>query len=322
MSSFVFPFEIIKKFKLYISAYNLKFKNKSLFSSPLEGALLAFDFGSGLTGYSDFLPWPAFGENTLSHQLKQIQRGRLSKRFLIAKHNAFLDAKARTQKRSLFFSLQIPSSHFLIEDLLSFKKPEWILERGFKTIKVKLKPYKINEQREKLKQLSGDLKEAQWRLDLNGMSWLVWKNKLDFLKNSVDFIEDPLPEKSSFGKQEQSLFAQDWINSPHFQIKIVKPSRDRLDFLIKELALFRWKRIIFTHSFDHPLGQAISAFWAGAFYKRYNRFFETGAFINTSLEEIASYPINSKTGAHFSPPGGFGFGFSDALTKENWRRWI
>ena len=323
MKSFsFFPPPTNKKFKLYISVYKLKFKNKSLFSSPIEGSLLAFDFGSDLTGYSDFLPWPAFGENSLSHQLKQIQKGEFSKRFLIAKHNALLDAKARSQKRNLFFSLKIPSSHFLIEDLLNFKDPERILEKGFQKIKVKLKTYKITEQMEKLKRLNAIFQGLQWRLDLNGMSWLIWKNELDFLKNHIDFIEDPRPEKSSFEKQEQSLFAQDWINSPHFQIKIVKPSRDRLDFLIKELAFFRWKRIIFTHSFDHPLGQVISAFWAGVFYKYYNGFFETGAFVNSSLEEIASYPLNQKTEAHFSPPCGFGFGFSDALKKENWKRWI
>ena len=201
------------KFKLYVSTYKLKFKNKILFPLPLEGSLLAFDFGSDLMGYSDFLPWPAFGEKSLSCQLNEIKQKKFSRRFLIAKQNAFLDAKARSQKRNLFFGLKIPPSHFFIADLLNFNKPEFILEKGFKFIKLKLKPFKINEQIEKLKTLHSDLKTINWRLDLNNSSWTPWKDKLYFLKNHIDFIEDPLLDKSSFEKQNQHLFAQDWSAS-------------------------------------------------------------------------------------------------------------
>ena len=316
-------------FKLYISPYKLK---RRLFSQ--EGVLLAFEFKGGLRGYSDFLPWPSFGENSLPQQLKQIKRGEFSQRFLIAMRSALLDAKARSQQRNLFFGLKIPDSHFLIPDLLNFKNPDFIFKKNFKKIKVKLKPYKINQQISALKALSQSFKDVRWRLDFNGMSWLFWKNKLEFLKPYIDFIEDPQLEKNSFNPKEKLLFAGDWESSPYFQIRIIKPSRDSLNLLIKQLALFRWKRVVFTHSFEHPLGQAITAFWAGLFYKYYPHFFETGAFVSgagcgqatstprllASAEEERTYRLEQE--GPFKPPQGFGFGFGHSLKKEKWKRWL
>ena len=312
----------IKPFKLYISPYKLKFKNKNLFPSPLEGSLLAFDFGSDLIGYSDFLPWPAFGEKTLSFQLNQIKKEVFNKRFLIAKQTASLDAQARIQKKNLLFGLKIPPSHFLIEDLFNFKKEEWIVAKGFQTVKVKLKSSKIKQQIDRLKRLYTHLQNMKWRFDLNGQSWSAWKNKLHFMKEDMDFVEDPLVSNSAFEKEDRSLFAQDWLPCSGFQIKIVKPSRDSLQDLLKELAFFRWKRLVFTHSFDHPLGQTATAFWAGLFYKNYSRFFETGAFTNSQFVEMDSYPLNPKQGPDFVPPSGFGLGFADSLKKEKWKRWL
>ena len=95
-----------------------------------------------------------------------------------------------------------------------------------------------------------------------------------------------------------------------------------MELLIKEVAFFSWKRLVFTHSFDHPLGQAVSVFWASVFYKNYRSFFETGGFINSLLLKETSYPLNQNKGPEFLPPSGFGFGFSDSLKKEKWKRWV
>lgn len=309
-----------KAFQLYISKYKLRFRNNNGKPPFLEGALLAFEFQKGLVGYSDFLPWPTFGEQNLFQQLNQMKKGLFSQRFEIAKYNAFLDAQARALKKNLFFGLKIPASHFLIEDLLSFKNPEWIFKKGFQIIKVKLKPYEISKQISALKKLNSSLKNIRWRLDLNGGKWETWKNHLEFLHKAIDLIEDPLLEKKLQTAQSCNLFAQDWLNSSSFPIKIVKPSKDCLKNLIKQLAFFRWKRLIFTHSLDHPLGQVVSAFWAGQFYKNYSRFFETGAFVSSSLVHVDSYPL--KIQPNFSAPSGFGFGFGDSLEKEAWKRWI
>ena len=298
-----------KKFKLFISKYQLKFKKAQ--RAVLKGCLLLFDFGSGLKGYSDFLPWPLYGERTLKEQLKDIQCGKFSQRFLIAKQQAFLDAKARMEKRSLFFSLKIPLSHFLIENLLEFKFSKRLF--AFKIIKVKLKPFKILEQVKILKDLNLLLKKVKWRFDLNQTDWTEWESLLFFLKDRIDFIEDP---ERSFGPD---LLAEDWISLPFTKIKIVKPARDSFSCLAKQQ--LRWKRIVFTHSFDHPLGQVSSVFWAGLFYKYYPQFFETGGFLDFQLKPVKAYEIESK-GDFFIAPKGFGFGFSKALKNENWQEWI
>ena len=128
-------------------------------------------------------------------------------------------------------------------------------------------------------------------------------------------IEDPLIDQPMRTK-DRSLFAQDWIPKSCFQIKIIKPSRDSFNSSLQELALSRWKRILFTHSFDHPLGQAVTAYWAGIFYKKYPRFFETGAFSCPPLLDENFYSFSLKQSPNFIPPKGFGFGFTEALKKE------
>ena len=304
----MFFFKPTKSFELFISKYHLKFKK--LKRTGLEGCLLLFDFGSGLRGYSDFLPWPLYGEKSLELQLEEIQQGKFSQRFLIAKQQAFLDARARREKRNLFFSLKIPPSHFLIDNLLNFRFSKRLL--AFKIIKAKMQPFEILEQVKVLKELNLMLKDIKWRFDLNKNSWKEWESSLSFLKDRIDFVEDP--------KEPSCIFsAEDWSQLPSAKIKIAKPSRDSFMSLARQKA--RWKRLVFTHSFDHPLGQAVSAFWAGLFYKYHPQFFETGAFLNFQLETVKAYEIESK-GSAFINPNGFGFGFSKALKNENWQKWI
>ena len=298
-----------KNFKLCISKYQLKFKNSQ--RMPLTGCLLLFDFGGGLTGYSDFLPWPLYGEKTLKEQLEDIQQRKFSQRFVIAQQQAFIDAKARQEKRNLFFSLKIPASHFLIDDLLNFKESKKLL--SFKTVKVKLKPYQRLEQIKILKELNQMFKNIKWRFDLNHSSWKKWESSLSFLKARMDFIEDPKESVLSLP------IAEDWKTLPSAPVKVVKSSRDSLKILMKQWP--RRKRIIFTHSLDHPLGQVISAFWAGLFYKYHPSLFETGAFIAFQLEKIKNYELETKEDS-FIAPKGFGFGFTRALKNENWRQWI
>ena len=103
--AFFNPDEPPKISKLFISPYKLSFKNTGFLN--LEGSLLAFNFKSDLIGYSDFLPWPAFGEPKLFNQLKAVQSGLFSKRFMISKHNAFLDALARQNKKKSVFWIEV-----------------------------------------------------------------------------------------------------------------------------------------------------------------------------------------------------------------------
>ena len=314
------------KYKLFISKYELKWKPSSSFHSskaPLKGLLCAFDFGIAQRGYSDFLPWPSMGEKSLSRQMEELKKGEESRRFQITKYNAFLDAAARKEKRSLFCSLQIPPSHFLIDDLSNFKDFERL--KDFSRVKVKIRDKEadriknlekaLDENRDlkALEKLSQSHSSLKWRLDLNGGSFKDWN--LDFLKGKLDFIEDP--ELSSI--EDESLIAEDWLSLKKAPVRIVKPGRD---FVLNDRAyLLNKKKVVFTHSFDHPLGQVITAFWAGSFYKSYPSFFTAGGFLDFYLQELKEYPLE-KEGCYLKAPSGFGFGFDKSLKKEKWERWI
>lgn len=292
-------------YKLFISNYKLEWKNLS--SAPLKGVLMAFDFGWGERGYSDFLPWPSFGEKSLSQQLEELRKGKKSCRFDIAEYNAFLDAKARREKQSL--GISTPPNHYLIHNLENFKDFKRL--KGFSAVKVKLKKEDKTLQMEALKRLSQLFPSLKWRLDLNGGSFKGWR--LDFLK--IDFIEDPDP--ASF--KEISLAAEDWLCFKKAPLRILKPGRD---FVLREEKKFlNKKRIVFTHSFDHPLGQMVNAFWAASFYKSHPQFIETGGLMDFHLKELKNYPLK-KEGLFLKASTAYGFGFGDSLKQEQWERWI
>lgn len=309
-------------FKLYISPYKLEWKHVK--RAPLTGCLLAFDFGSGSLGYSDFLPWQTFNEISLQDQLKNIKQARFSQRFLQAKQLAKIDSQARQNKKNLFFGLKVPDSHFLIEDILNFSQQaqKHLVEQNFKIIKLKLQTQNILKQVDQLKSLYKDLKLKTWRLDLQGKSsWDIWADKLSFMKNNIDYIEDPIICKN-IKQKSTHLFAEDWTSSLTFKIKIFKATRDNFKKLTKDVTRFRWNRVIFTHSFDHPLGQAAAAYRAGFFYKIHSHFFETGAFKNLALCPLKYYQQDHALSPEYKPAAGFGFGFDSALKKEKWIRHI
>ncbi len=282
--------------------------------------MLAFDFGSGLTGFSDFLPWPSLSsEKPLFAQLKDAQKGIESFRLRIARQRALLDAQARSESRSLFYGLKFPPSHFLIEDILSFSEWEKIPLLGYKCAKLKLSLKAPEKQAQKLKRAISALPHLKWRLDLGGGSWPLWKRLLKFMGSRTDFIEDPAGAPLSGG--DSRMFAEDWLPRRGFSIKIAKPARDSSASLERGLAASRWRRIIFTHSLEHPLGQAASAFCGAKFYQNHSSLFETCGFKCLSFYE-GRFGLNERQDPVFRPPGGFGFGFGEALKKEPWKRWI
>ncbi len=310
-----------KNIKIYISPYQLKFRDQKKTLLRLEGVLMSFNFDSKLTGYADFLPWPSFGEKNLSQQLDDVTRGVESNRFLITKRNAWLDAIARLKKQNLFYGLKIPPSHFLIENLLSFTEPEKILRENYRYVKVKLSSFHPEQQVKILKKIVSDLpKIIKWRLDLNFQKWSLWKEPLDFMKTQIDFIEDPFRDSYKMEKNP-CFFAEDWRPNDCSKIRIVKPSRDSLESVTKGLAFSRWKRVIFTHSFDHPLGQAASVFWASKFYQIHPSLFETSALKCFAFKKNKFY-FHKTENPFLEIPRGFGFGFDRYLQEENWKRLV
>lgn len=273
--------------RVYISPYQLKLRKKEI--KPLQGALLLFEFQSGLTGYSDFLPWPSFGERNLWKQLEDVKNGWESRRWICSKNIALLDALARKEKRNLFFGLNIPPSHFLIEDICSFSDWDQLEKSGFSTIKIKLKKQEIQKALPQMKKIHTRHPHWRWRLDFNGSlkikQWSDLKESLEFLWDQIDFIEDPFPNCQGILKSKNNLFAEDWISNPYAAFRIVKPSRDSLSLLTKQIPFHQWKGIVFTHSKETLLGQAATAYLAGQFYKIHPSFSQTGAFKSFSLKK-------------------------------------
>ena len=310
------------RIKIYVSPYklNIKFSNQYR-----RGWLLLFDFGKDLIGYSDFLPWPSFGELSGEKQLQDLKIGKESSRLRRAKEQAFMDAKGRQEQRNLCYGLNLPSSHLLIEDLYSFKQKDDISNSLYKVVKVKLKPDEIKKQIQIIKEIHSSFPFLKWRFDFNGQLssylWRLWKKKFDFLEQQIDFIEDPFSSPLDFQLNSSPLFAEDWNANPYCFIRIAKPSRDSHSMLIKNKAQSLWKRVVFTHSFDHPLGQVANIFYAAQFYKIYPSLKEIGGFKCLAYEEN-EFIIPQLSSTHFTPPSGFGFGFQNILSKQQWKKWI
>ena len=308
--------------KVYISPYQLELQKHNRY---LQGSLLLFEFKSGLKGYSDFLPWPQFGEPSLKDQLNSVKEGQESQRWICSKNIAFCDALAREKKQNLFFNLKVPESHFLIEDISSFSEWKHIEKTGYNTIKIKIRRFTYQKELPQIKKVYEAYPHFKWRLDFNGSlnfkEWDALKKALYFLWSNIEFIEDPFKNPKGFFGPETHLFAEDWIENRHYGFRIVKPSRDSFDFLMKQLPLRHWKGIVFTHSHETLLGQAATAYLAGRFYKIYPSFWQTGAFKSLSLKK-SRWTFQEDISPFFKPPSGFGLGYGHLLEKEPWKRWI
>lgn len=303
-----------RKTKVYISPYSLK-------EGPSrKGVLLRFDFeGNGLVGHSDFLPWPQYGEQPLKQQLEALKKGYKSERFLMAEKLALEDAKARLHKRNLFYGLKIPPSHYLINRENFFSSLKEALALGYKIIKIKCQRGNLSDIAEKIKKANKLYSYLKWRLDFNGSlkasDWPFIKELLFPFLNQLDFIEDPFSLLESDRIKNQKWFAWDWVPNKSSQIRIIKPLRGDRDFLYPSI-----KRIIFTHSMDHPLGQVATAFQAGRFYRDYPDYFETCGLKWLSPEK-SDFVLHSNRDPVFHPPFGFGFGFQEELNRQKWQFW-
>ena len=308
--------------KVYISPYQLEFKDRTGF---LQGVLLLFEFQPDLKGYADFLPWPQFGERSPGKQLEDFKRGKESARLSQLKKIALCDALARKEKRNLFYGLKIPDSHFLIENAVSFSHWEQVEEAGYQVVKVKIRPKGFQNQIKKLQEGYQGLPHCRWRLDLNGSlnfsEWGSFKKSLRFLWDKIEFIEDPFKSSGSLSGRDSLKVAEDWFTYPQSAVRIVKPSRDSLDSLARQIPHRQWKSIVFTHSQETLLGQAATAWQAGEFYRKHPPFWKTGAFKCYSFKKH-QWTLNEKPHSVFKPPSGFGLGYGPLLEQEPWKRWI
>ena len=238
-----------RKISLFISPYGLETVRQTPphreglqggGGERLCGALLLVEFAPGFAGYSDFLPWPRFGERSLREQLKGMKNGRFSARGFCALKTAFLDAKARVSKRSLFSGLKIPDSHFLITSPpVSWKEWEYPIRAGYKTIKLKFRGFAdFLTALPQLQQTAEAHPDLQWRLDFNGSlkslkEWRALRRRLNFLQDRTEFfIEDPFPPGATaadrLSQKDRACIADDWTGAPWTDTKRPLPPARRL----------------------------------------------------------------------------------------------
>jgi hypothetical protein len=85
--------------------------------------------------------------------------------------------------------------------------------------------------------------------------------------------------------------------------------------------LHRYRKVMFTHSLNHPLGQVAALWEAARFYKKYPALIQAGGF--AKVNSPAFKPFNAVwnwQGSQPKPAPGLGFGFDQQLEALKWER--
>ncbi|MCE5317762.1 MAG: hypothetical protein LLG04_10475 [Parachlamydia sp.] len=280
-----------------------------------RGALLRFEFAEGI-GYADCHPWESLGDLPLQHQLELLQQGRLTTLTSRSLHFARIDAKARVQGINLFEGLEVPSSQFLIPDLVRWNPNDLpnLIHMGYTHLKIKL-GQDIDAEVPCLQTLLQQC-ELKVRLDFNNR---LSKSQFESFLNRVDsqrieFCEDPFPyDPISWREiQEQGVaLALDQGSERAIQAVssatylIIKPAvQDESPFLS-----ITNQKIVVTSYLDHPLGQMAAAYVAGRIMRVNPSSIVTCGLLSHSTYLENPFSMALKEGPDFVAPAGTGFGF-------------
>lgn len=291
-----------------------------------EGLLLKILFTTGKVGYNSIHPLSNFKEGHLSDYsqiLKKIpsQPSPINSQAEMLNtilQDTYMDAEARSKNQSLLFGYPPIQNHYLISNINLFTSLD---EIPFQVFKIKMGCH-LQKETIKLKQIIKNTeKKIQLRLDFNEKpsktNWKKWENENKNLP-FIDYIEDPFSDFSYI----PSVFhlAWDW-SRPHYGIvRVLKPSRHKLQSIYKQLSASKFQRIVFTHSLTHPLEARLSWVKAAQFYK-----------VHPNKKEICglNYPLNfyekndfSYFYSNFYAPLGTGLGFDSLLEKQIWKKLI
>ncbi len=276
-----------------------------------KGALIKVLTENG-AGFADVHPWPELGDDPLERQLDLLQMGVLTPLTKQSLRFCEIDAKARENKESVFQSLAVPDSHYLLPrlDQASVEEVVRAEKEGFRVFKVKMGKDLPRELR--LLKTCLAVSSANWRLDFNGR--LDENGRTFFLSemstvDSIEFCEDPFAH--SCGPFPLPI-AKDFVDAKEYQFRIVKPAVD--DWMaIKETV-----PIVYTSYLGHPVGQCTDAYVSG----------RQKCQAVCGLHSHRVYPKNpfserlSWSGPKWQSPGGTGWGFDDLLDAISWERVI
>lgn len=279
-----------------------------------HGVLLKIILNSGEQGYSSFYPLPLLKDDCLDYHLQFLKHKVATPLLEHSLSIAQKDAKARSQKINLLQDLIPIKNHNLVLDIFSLKNLD---ELSSSIIKIKMGE-DLNAETKKLKDVIRNTKKTfKLRLDFNhklsSSLWKEWEKQNQAFIPIIDFIEDPFIGCSRYTSRFPLAF--DFEQTHFYPIRIVKPSRLALDSLLKNVSRGEVKRVIFTHSLNHPLEARWSRVAANQFYKVHSSKQEAcGLDYNFSLFEK-----NEFTGAHSE---GIGLGYNQVLENLKWIRLV
>lgn len=291
-----------------------------------SGYLIRCEFEDGRVGYADYHPLPFWtGLPAPSAFERAVRKPASDLQFLFSLQAARSDAIARFQKRSLFESLRMPESHFLIQDLRSWSQSvsEGIWQKGFRHLKIKLGRDWLQEQKHLQDIKQGLLtRPFRLRLDFNSSNTVLqWRQRELWLKDEfedyIEYVEDPLSWNAKEWRRSRLPLAADFEgldsreNDTEFLTTIVWKPALGIPLTSKQ-NLSRYK---VTHLMDHPLGQCAAVYWA-----LIHRVDSVGGYLRGNLKDsLGFYSELSNDGPEWKPPVGTGWGFDDRLSSLKWR---
>ena len=302
--------------KIWVHRYELAPRAPST-RAVRHGALLKVEWFGGQFGYSDVHPWPEFGEAPLEEHLKSVAAVDFSPLVENSLGFNYLDREFRWLKRSAFLGLILPRSHRLVENIINLEAQqllEWHAE-AFTHVKVKMGD-SLKIETEALVQLVCS-SPMLWRLDMNGKlssaEFTPWWDALDHaVKARIDFVEDPVSDGELLTR---GPWAMDWKPLLTAPVRVIKTPRDGTE------ELGRFQRVVFTHSLDHPLGQACSTWVAARYYAQKPTMKEVCGLADPGLYEPTDFHRKwPSPGPRMKPTEGTGFGFDELLASISWER--
>lgn len=335
--------------KIWMSRYALRSRHAASAGGrgTRQGVLLRVET-SAWTGYADLHPWPELGDEPLETQLESLRAGTPARLAARSLGWAEIDGTARAENKSVFDGLEIPPSHFLIDDL-SFAGKEMVgalEDDGFRIAKFKVGRDPRGEI-EVLSRLAEDTESAvRLRLDFNA--------KLDaagvrafvaalppMIRGRIEFIEDPCSFDARAWKSLRPATAPLALDrgplgpaelgpakfraaaeSGAVDVLVVKPATDDVHEIVSSFVAASTKETycVVTSYLDHPLGQAAAAFAAAALKKAMpERIGTCGLLSHLAYEPNEFSESLGLRGPILLAPDGKGFGFDELLRRLEWR---
>lgn len=289
-----------------------------------KGALLKVTFSKNLVGYADCHPWVELGDLSLEEQLSLLSRDQLTSLTKASLENAKKDARARSKKSLLLIDQTIPKSHFLIVNLLECDlfSLESLKREGFTHLKIKV-GRDVEAETEKLLALFLNT-TFKLRLDFNETldkeRFFQFCCRIESLKTSIEFIEDPFP----FDKEEWTRFQTDgWPLAADRQAINALDLCDAAKFLVlkpsqRPVFISNNQHVIVTSNLAHPLDQQVAAYFAATIGSKNHVHGLLSHRSYLSLPPSLTRCL-SMEGPDFLISEGYGYGLDEYLNSLAWK---